>query len=127
MVEIKPIPTIWFEKCCLEALKKINGILKSGDFLGNILLPSKLFLLLAYPLGTPQIAGIVSTTVGLYGIDPRKIGADDWTLLAKDILAIPEFTRKSVFKVAQQETFKHLKENKQGLRLFWEGVVDAFA
>jgi hypothetical protein len=127
LVEIKPAPATWFEDCCIKSIKAINGILKSHKILDNILLPSKLVLLLWYPVRSPQAVGAFSTAVGLYNIELRDISAKDWEVLAKAILAVPEITRRSVFNVAHEEAVLHEFGNKKELHLFWKGVMNAFA
>jgi hypothetical protein len=124
LVEIKPF--IWFEKCCIKSLDSINVILKSSKALGNALLPSKLVLLLWYPLKAQPLVGIVSTAVGMYGIDPSKISANDWQILAKSILDVPKITRERVSKIAEYETIKHEFDNKRELQHFWKGIYDTF-
>ncbi len=127
LVEIKPMPVIWLEECCIESIAVIKGKLKSSPVLDKALLVGKLATIFSSNSRGSSLASIASSAIATHGIDIRDINSKEWEALARSIIDVPKITRKSIFKVAKQETFKHLKENKQELRLFWEGVMDVFA
>ena len=124
LVEITPAKVLEFATCCLKSIKAIQTILESAKILHKALLVSKLVILL-FP--NPNRDALVGVTSMAKDFMPSQPESNDWVLLARAMMSIPDITRNEVHKVARIETVKHAGDNRRELRKFWEGVMDATA
>ena len=127
LVEIKPVPVIWFEKCCISTIMQINIVLASCKHLDKVIFGSRVFTALFSHTRGNALYSYLSTATNFYGINPSEISGREWEAFGKAIAAVPLVERKSSFKLAQYEVKNHIKDNKQDLRKFWEGIMNAFA
>lgn len=127
LVEIKPVPVIWFEKCCIITAKQINAVLAGHKILDKAIFGSRVLTAVFSHTRGNALYSYLSTTTNLYGIDPSEISGREWEIFASAIASVPQVERKSCFNLTQYEVLKHTQDNKQDLRIFWEGVKNAFA
>lgn len=126
LVEVKPIPVIKFQECCIKTIKAINIMLESSNVLDKALLVSKLVILFFPGPKSSKTGELVSQINKIFEYGPGSPGTDDWMVLAKAILAVPKIARARVREVSGEEVARHEVDNKPDLRMFWERVYDSF-
>jgi hypothetical protein len=125
LVEIKadksPIVSIKdlrLKECCIEQVQKINDAIKSGRILSSVMVSVPFFQAFFTPPGTKQWASLGST---IYSIKET-----DWEKFAKAAMSVHLVARGYAFRYAQEHASKHEWDNEEKLKLFWEGVMNAF-
>ncbi|MBT8338827.1 MAG: hypothetical protein HKP58_20755 [Desulfatitalea sp.] len=114
----KAIKDLKLQQCCVDLIKDINSRIVLSNILGGVLVVLPVFKAFFYPPGYSKWASLTSTVY--------SIGTEDWELLAKDIQIVPMLLRKVVRDEAQRHAYDHDRKHENKLRMFWEGIVDAF-
>lgn len=105
-------------RCCVDMIKEINHIIISGDILFTVVFTLPLFQAFFFPPGYDKWAGLAST---IY-----SISKEDWKSFGDESLNIPITTRKFAFKAAKEHALLHELNNDYKLKIFWQGVMNAF-
>lgn len=78
--------------------------------LGGVLVVLSVFKAFFYPVSASQLASLTSTVI--------YITTEEWVALARDVQLVPELVRMSVYKIAAEHTFYHIRDNDRKLRMF---------
>lgn len=120
LVELKaPKPsTLKFEKCCIDSMKQIELIIDNTKLLGPVLCIAQAYEIIASHARTPALISALSASY--------NTTQTNWKLLAEAMLSLSEIQRKSIFKIAQNEYFKHNeKKMNRELGKYWKGIMNA--
>lgn len=123
LVEVTPdrewvLRDLQLAKCCVDTIKEINGIIINGDVLFAVVLALPLFQAFFYPPGYDKWVSLAST---IY-----SISKEDWKSFGDNALKIPIATRNFAFKAAKEHALLHEFNGDYNLKIFWQGVMNAF-
>lgn len=123
LVEVTPdrewvLRDLRLAECCIVAIKDINGRIISGNILFALELLLPIFQAFFYPPGYDKLAGLYSTV--------KAIAQQDWRSFGDEAMKIPAMTRKLAFKIARDHAVFHEGKSDHKLKIFWQGVTDAF-
>lgn len=105
-------------QCCTDTIQEINDDIIRGDVLSAVHIALPFFNAFFYPPGYSEWASLTSTV--------SSIAHEDWDDFAKNILLVPTMTRRIVYKIAEEHAIYHEFKNDYKLKMFWQGVVNAF-
>lgn len=100
LVELEaPKPTLKFKKCCIDSMKHIERIVDNTKLLGPVLLIAEVVMIFTSHTRTPDLIGELSAAY--------NATQTNWELLAEAMLSLSKVQRESIFKIAQDEYFRH--------------------
>jgi hypothetical protein len=118
LVIIKPKTKLVFKPCCVNAMKQIERIVDNTKLIGPVLCIAEAVQILASHARAPAVVSALSSA---YNATQTK-----WELLAEAMLSLSKIQREAVYKIAEDQYFKHgEKEMNRELGKYWKGIMDA--
>lgn len=120
LVELEAPPqALTFEECCVDTLRYIKARIKNTKVAGIILCIAQVHSIFASHTRTQTL---ISTLSAAYNTKQTN-----WKSLAEAMGSLKTKERKDIYNAAGLETIRHIEDNNQELRAYWERIHDAFA
>ncbi len=122
LVPPEPKPEFLFEECCVDSLRQISVAINNSEVSSVFLCIAQVNAIFQSHTRVPNLISMLSSAFQASG---KTRFAVNWPAFIKATESFPNVTRISIKKVAEYETYKHIKSNNIGLRKYWERIYDA--